>query len=116
MTYDLVVAEINRLLEGMSEMDQSSEEYRVATENLERLCTIKLEQEKADSETKRAFWDTVARNGIEAGAVLLNLGFRSLFMVKGLKFEQTGNYVYSTNKMLFKDCICNRQYTNFREH
>lgn len=103
MAYDLVVGEIERLLKSMAEMDQNSEEYQAATENLERLYGVKLEQEKFDDEKQRAFWDMTIRYGIEAGAILLNLGFRMVWTRKGFRFEENGNYVSTTYKWLIKE-------------
>jgi len=103
MTYELVEKEIKRLLKAMSEMDPSSEEYQRATENLQRLCEIKLEKEKFDDEKKQTFWDTVAKHGIEAGAILLNLGFRMIWTRKGFRFEEHGNYLSTTYKWLIKE-------------
>ena len=95
--------EIERELDEMYLAHPNEEGYSAATERLETLYKLKIDEAKAESEvlttnqqlaeSKKDRW---IKLGVEVAGIVLPLGFYGIWMGRGLKFEQTGSFTSTT--------------------
>lgn len=78
-------------------LPEGSEEKARATEDLERLYKLKLEEEE---KSKGRFFNLLNTAANVLGTIG-GLGASIFFMRKGFKFEETGTYTSQTFKTLF---------------
>lgn len=78
-------------------LPEGSEEKARATEDLERLYKIKLEEEEKANNRKTNLGNLILNGVGTVGGLLASI----FFMSKGFKFEETGTYTSQTFKTLF---------------
>lgn len=118
---DLLREEIKNQIEGLSDFESGSEEKLKAIKGVAELYKLKIDEEKAkadssdkeerrrtendfgqrecilkEEEAKELKKDRLIRACISGAELVLPLLFYSVWMKKGLKFEETGTFTSTT--------------------
>lgn len=95
--------EILSLMENMSQLDPSSEEYKAIADNLSTLHKLRNDERKLDCEEEQAIEqnkDRYIRLGICVAEIIVPLMFYTCLVNKGFKFEETGTFTSTTFRNL----------------
>lgn len=91
-------------IEGFLEtVDPSTEEYAKASNTLEKLYKLRIEENKNDKDGKDRWINRFITLFIELVGIVLPLGFYAVWMKRGLKFEETGSFTSQTFRGLISN-------------
>jgi len=95
--------EIERELDELGHTSPKDEGYGAATDRLDKLYKLKIEDAKAENEVlntnqqladaKKDRWIKLA---VDAAGIVLPLAFYGIWMRRGLEFEKDGSYTSAT--------------------
>ena len=101
MTNELLQKEISRVFEIMEDADPNSEEYQALLETLEKLYRLNIDEFTVKVEKEKNRNDNRVKIIIEGAAIGTTLVFNMIWMRKGFRFEETGNYTSTTYRWLW---------------
>lgn len=101
-TKELLENEIAEQIRGLSVLENGSEEKARAVADVQKLYSLKVEEEKNKIDEKSSKTDRLFKTITDGLGIVLPLGFYAFWMKRGLKFEETGTFTSKTFQGLTK--------------
>lgn len=102
---DLLDNEIKRKVQDLFYISPNSEEYKEATEGIAKLYELRIEEKQSAGELEikkkqlaESKKDRYIKIAIDGAGIVLPLVVYSIWMGRGLRFEQTGTYTSRTGQ------------------
>ncbi|MCM1525235.1 MAG: hypothetical protein NC120_12350 [Ruminococcus sp.] len=107
---DRITEEINRELDELDDLDLGSEEHSTAVKDVAELYRLNLEKQKSDndllekeSKKKSDRLKDIFSFVLAAAGLIIPQIFYSVWMTKGLEFEEKGTFTSQTFKGLIRE-------------
>ena len=99
--------EIERELQNLNAISPGEDGYHEATERLDKLYRLRIDEKRADSEIAcnsdnqlSGAKDRIIRYALDAVGIVLPIAVSWVWMGRGLRFEETGSYTSRTGQWL----------------
>lgn len=91
---------IEKVMERMSHLDETSEEYRKLVNVLADLYKLKIEEDRKSTDVDEKRKDRLYKLGTDLAGIILPLCVYTVWLRRGFRFEETGTITSQTFRNL----------------